>query len=232
MSAASSNPPRSSAAPAPAPRAPGAEPRPLLRGVLHFVVALMAPFGLVALLLLADSPRQYVGAAIFATSLMLLYASSANYHLAPWPDSLRRVWKRVDHSMIFVLIAGTYTPFCVVVLDDAWGIPMLSIVWSLAGVGALLKIFRPDAPRWLSVGLYMGIGWIGIVPAGQVVSSLPPMALAMLIAGGALYSAGGVVYATRRPNPSPHLFGFHEVFHALVIAGSTVHFLLIAIYVV
>jgi hemolysin III len=213
-------------------RAEQGEPRPLLRGVSHLLTAIVAPFGLVALLLLADSPRRYVGAAIFATSLILLYWASANYHLAPWPARLRGLWQRVDHAMIFVLIAGTYTPFCLVILDDAWGIPMLAVVWSLAGAGALLKVVWPNAPRWLSVGLYLALGWIGIIPAAQLVSAMPGPALAMLLVGGVLYSIGGVVYALRRPNPSPRVFGFHEVFHSLVIAGSAVHFVLIAIYVV
>lgn len=207
-------------------------PRPMMRGVLHLCVAVAAPFGMVLLLLLADSPRRYVGAAIFATSLLLLYASSANYHLAPWPDRLHRVWKRVDHSMIFVLIAGTYTPFCLVVLDNAWGIPMLSVIWSLAALGALLKIVRPDAPRWLGVGLYMALGWIGIIPVVQVVSSLAPPAILLMILGGAMYSIGGVVYARRRPDPWPRVFGYHEVFHAFVIAGSAIHFAVVATWVV
>ena len=209
-----------------------AEPRPILRGVSHLIVAIAAPFALVVLLLLADSPKRYVGAAIFATSLILLYASSANYHLAPWPHRLRRVWKRVDHAMIFVLIAGTYTPFCLVVLSNAWGISMLSVTWSLAGVGALLKVVWPDAPRTLGVALYMALGWIGIIPVVQVVSSLAPPAILLMIVGGAMYSIGGVVYARRRPDPWPRVFGYHEVFHAFVIAGSAIHFAVVAAWVV
>jgi hemolysin III len=204
----------------------------MLRGVLHLVVAVLAPLAFLLLLSRADSPKRYVGASIFATSLLLLYASSANYHLAPWPDRLHRVWKRVDHSMIFVLIAGTYTPFCLVVLDNAWGIPMLAVTWSLAAAGALLKVIRPDAPRWLGVGLYMALGWIGIVPITEVVSSLAPPAIVLMMVGGLFYSIGGVVYGLRRPDPWPRVFGYHEVFHAFVIAGSTVHFVVVATWVV
>lgn len=209
----------------------GRDGRPMMRGVLHLAVALLAPFGLVLLLLLADSPKRYVGASIFATSLLLLYASSANYHLAPWPDRLHDVWKRVDHSMIFVLIAGTYTPFCLVVLGNAWGISMLSVVWSLAAAGALLKIIWPHAPRWLGVGLYMALGWIGIIPVYQVVSSLALSAILLMAAGGLAYSVGGVVYARRRPDPWPRVFGYHEVFHTLVILGSAIHFTVVAIWI-
>ena len=206
-------------------------PRPMMRGVLHLCVAVVAPLGMVLLLLLADSPKGYAGAAIFGTSLLLLYASSANYHLAPWPDRLDRIWKRVDHSMIFVLIAGTYTPFCLVVLDNAWGIPMLSVVWSLAGAGALLKIVWPDAPRSLGVGLYVALGWIGIIPAAQVVGSLALPALLLLMLGGLFYTVGGIIYARRRPDPWPRVFGYHEVFHTLVILGSAIHFSVVAVWI-
>ena len=208
----------------------GLEPRPLLRGTLHLVAALLAPFGLVLLLLIADSPRRYVGASIYATSMLLLYASSASYHLVPWSHRLRRVMKRIDHSMIFVLIAGTYTPFFLIVLDYAWGIPMLAAVWTLAGAGVLLKVFRPDAPRWLGVILYIGLGWIGIVPAAQVIPAMPAAALVWLLVGGLLYSTGALIYGARRPNPFPRIFGFHEVFHLFVVVGSVIHFVVVAAY--
>ncbi len=208
----------------------GSEPRPILRGTLHLAAALLAPFGLVLLLLIADSPRRYVGASIYATSMLLLYASSASYHLVPWSHRLRRVMKRIDHSMIFVLIAGTYTPFFLIVLDYQWGIPMLAAVWTLAAAGVLLKVLRPDAPRWLGVGLYIGLGWIGIIPATQVIPAMSPSALALLIVGGLLYSGGALIYGARRPNPFPRVFGFHEVFHLLVVAGSVIHFIVVAAY--
>ena len=205
-------------------------PRPMLRGAMHGVLAVLAPGGLVLLLLLADSPRGYVGAAIYATSVMLLYTSSASYHLVPWSSRLRSVAKRVDHSMIFVLIAGTYTPFCLILVGDAWGIPLLSIVWTLAAVGALIKIVWPYGPPWLSVALYVGLGWIGIVAVWPVVHTLHPLGIGLLMLGGLLYSVGSVAYATRWPNPAPRIFGYHEVFHVFVVAGSAVHFALIATY--
>jgi hemolysin III len=207
------------------------EPRPLLRGVLHLAAAMLAPAGLVLLMFLADSPRRYVGASIFATSLILLYTSSASYHLVPWSDRLRAVMKRVDHSMIFVYIAGTYTPLCLILLDATWGIPTIAAVWSLAAVGVVATVFWPDAPRWLRVGLYLGIGWIGVIPALKVVPAMSAGPLALLCLGGALYTVGAVVYARRSPNPFPRVFGFHEVFHTLVVAGSALHFALIALYV-
>jgi hemolysin III len=208
---------------------PAEAPRPKLRGVLHGLLAVLAPAGAVLLLLLADSPRGYVGAALYATSLMLLYTSSASYHLAPWPGGLRRIMKRVDHAMIFVLIAGTYTPFCLMTVGDAWGIPMLAVVWSLAGVGVMLKVVWPDAPRYLGVGLYIALGWLGVVAAWPLVNSLSAWGLVMLVAGGFLYTLGALVYARRWPDPQLRVFGYHEVFHAFVVAGTALHFSLIAI---
>lgn len=208
-----------------------ADARPLLRGTMHLGMAILAPFGLVLLLLIADSPRGYVGASIFAASLILLYTTSASYHLVPWPLRARRVVKRLDHSMIFALIAGTYTPFCLIVLGNGWGITMLALVWTFAGLGMLLHIFWPDAPRWLGIALYMAVGWLGVIPAYEVATRMHVGAIATLMIGGLLYTIGAAVYALKRPNPLPRYFGFHEVFHVFVIAGTAVHFTLIAAYV-
>ncbi len=205
--------------------------RPALRGVLHLVAAVLAVLGSVWLLLLADSPTGYVGGALFGASLMLLYGTSASYHQIPWRPTWRRAVKRLDHAMIFVLIAGTYTPFCLDV-RLAWGIPLLSVVWSLAGAGALLKIAWPDAPRWLSVALYVGLGWIALAGASEVLARYSATPVALLVLGGVLYTVGGIVYALQRPDPWPRVFGYHEVFHSFVVAGSAVHYAAIAAYVV
>jgi len=207
------------------------EARPLLRGVLHAAMAGMAPFLLVALLLIADSPREYVAGAIYASTLILLYATSATYHTLPWRGVWRGVMKRLDHSMIFGLIAGTYTPFCLLVVGDAWGISLLAVVWSLAGVGMLLKIAWPNAPRWLSVALYLGLGWAGVVAGWPLVTNLGMWGTAVLVFGGALYSVGSVFYAMKWPNPFPRYFGYHEVFHALVSGATIAHFTVVATFV-
>jgi hemolysin III len=182
----------------------------------------------VLLILLADAPAAYVGAVIFATTLILLYLSSASYHLAPWPPRLRSIMMRLDHSMIFVLIAGTYTPFCLVAVGRAWGIPMLAVVWSLAAAGVCLKTLWPHGPRWLGVGLYLSLGWLAVVAAGPLGSELGTGPALVLLLGGVLYSLGAVAYAARRPDPIPRWFGYHEVFHALVVSGSVAHFALVA----
>jgi hemolysin III len=214
-----------------APAVASADVRPLMRGTLHLAMATLAPFGLVMLVLIADSPRAYVGAAIFASTLILLYGTSATYHMVPWRSSWRAVVTRIDHAMIFALIAGTYTPFCLMILGNGWGITMLALVWSFAGVGMLIKTVWTSAPRWLSVGLYIGLGWLALIPAVEVVTRMHAGAIVTLLIGGLLYTVGGVIYALRRPNPFPRVFGYHEVFHALVIAGTLVHFALIAVYV-
>jgi hemolysin III len=205
--------------------------RPALRGVLHLIAAGLAVAGTVVLLLVADSPSGYAGGAVFAVSLMLLYGTSASYHSLPWRASWRHSVKRVDHAMIFILIAGTYTPFCLDV-RLAWGISLLAVVWSLAGVGALLKLVWPDGPRWFSVALYVGLGWIALVGASEVLARYSATPVTLLILGGVFYTIGGVVYALQRPDPWPRIFGYHEVFHAFVVAGSAVHYAAVAAYVV
>lgn len=204
--------------------------RPLLRGTIHLCAAFAAIAGGLALLLLASSPRSYVGGAIFAVSLFLLYATSAVYHRITWKPSLRLLMRRLDHSMIFVLIAGTYTPFCLLVLSNGWGISMLSIIWGIAGGGILLKLAWPGAPKWLSVVLYVTIGWIALIPGFELAQKLDALPLFMLVLGGVLYTLGGMVYGLRMPDPWPRVFGYHEVFHSLVVAGSTIHYLVVAIY--
>ncbi len=205
--------------------------RPRLRGVSHLCAALAAIAGAVLLLLLADSPRAYVGGAIFGASLILLYTTSAAYHRINWSLRLRGLLRRLDHAMIFTLIAGTYTPFCLLLLNTAWWISMLSVVWGIAAAGIILKLTWPGAPKWLSVTFYVIVGWLALVTAPQLVAWFTAGPLALLVLGGVLYTVGGVVYAIGKPNPYPRMFGYHEVFHVLVIAGSVLHYSLVAIYV-
>jgi len=206
--------------------------RPLLRGVSHVVAAIVATtLGAPALLLIADSPRAYVGAAIFAASLILLYSTSAAYHRINWTPLFRAIISRMDHSMVLVLIGGTFTPFCLVVLGNAWGITMLSVIWGVAGAGIILNTAWPGTPHWLRVGFYVILGWLGLIPAPELADRLAAAPLAMLVLGGVLYTIGGVIYAAGKPDPWPRVFGHLEVFHLFVIAGTVLHYLTIAIYV-
>ena len=205
--------------------------RPALRGAFHLAAAIAAIAGTVLLVLLANSARAYVGGAVFGASLILLYTTSAAYHRINWSPRLRGIVRRLDHSMIFVLIAGTYTPICLLVLNTAWWISMLSVVWGIAGAGIILKIAWPRAPKLLSVAFYLTIGWLALVATPQLGSWFTAGPLALLLLGGLLYTLGGVIYALRRPNPFPRVFGYHELVHLLVIAGSVLHYSLVAIYI-
>jgi hemolysin III len=204
--------------------------RPLLRGWSHLGATVAATAGAVWLLLIADSPSAYVGAAIFSASLILLYGTSASYHRIRWRPTLQRLLRRLDHGMIFVLIAGTYTPLCLKI-SLAWGIPILSVVWGIAGAGVILRLIWLGGPRWLRVALYVILGWVALVGISELVQEFAPGPLAMLAIGGLLYTLGGAVYAVRRPDPWPRVFGYHEVFHLFVIAGSAVHYSVIAAFV-
>lgn len=208
-----------------------ARQRPLLRGVFHLYAAIAAVAGAALLLRVAGSARAYVGGAIFGASLALLYWTSAAYHCITWRPTVRQLIRRLDHSMIFVLIAGTYTPFCLMVLNAAWGITMLSVIWGVAGGGVLLRVAWPTAPKWLGVSLYVIMGWLALIPARELAAWFAPFPLLLLVLGGALYTLGGIVYAIRKPNPWPRVLGYHEIFHLLVILGSSLHYSLVAIYV-
>ena len=208
-----------------------AETRPRLRGYVHLGAAVVAPGALAVLLLIADSPRDFVGSSIFGASLILMYTTSTAYHLIPWSAANRSVARALDHSMIFVLIAGTCTPFALKLLDNGWGFAITSVVWVLAGAGMLLNIIAPNAPRRLRVSIYIAIGWFGLVPVILGAASMTTAAVMLLTAGGLLYSAGGVIYAIRWPDPIPGVFGFHEVFHSMVVLASGVFWFVIATHV-
>ena len=205
--------------------------RPILRGYSHLVGAIVAPFGMLTLLLVADSPRGIVGGAIFGSSLIILYSTSAIYHLVPLGRRLRALVRRLDHSIIFVFIAATYTPFALMLMSNGWGIPLLSVVAGLAGAGAVVSLAGPVASRWIRVVLYLTLGWIGIVAISELLSALPGRAIVLLLLSGILFSLGGAMYAARRPDPFPNVFGYHEIFHALEIAATVVIYSVVLIYV-
>ena len=208
-----------------------ASAKPLFRGYLHLTVALMAPGALVHLLVVADSASAYAGGSIFGASLILLYSASALRHVVRWSPRRDVVVRRIDHAMAFVLIGGTYTPFALAALGLAWGIPLLSVVWGLAGAGIIVAVAWPAAPRWLRAGIYTGLGWLAIVAAPQLSAALPAKGFVLIILGGVTYSLGAAIYAKQWPNPYPRYFGFHEVFHTFVVAGTAIFYSVIVIYV-
>jgi len=198
-----------------------------VNGFTHLVGGLLASVGLVVLLATATSAGradQLVAFGIFGFSLIVLYTASALYHLLPLsPAGVARL-RRVDHMSIFVLIAGTYTPFCLLALAGGWRVGLLGLVWGLALCGILLKLFWMDAPRWLSVALYLGMGWVALVAAPALFRAVPAGGMAWVLAGALVYSAGALIYGLKRPNPIPGVFGFHELWHLFVVVGSACHF--------
>jgi len=205
--------------------------KPRLRGVSHqygFFIAALA--GIALTISVPASARIPVG--IYAVSLMLMLGASSLYHRGPWNEAQKRWFRRLDHSMIFVLIAGTYTPFAALVIDDPLGDIILGVVWGGALAGILVTLFWIDAPNWLTALIYVVLGWISIVMLPALYDQLGVMPLVLLGAGGVLYTMGAVVYARQKPDPVPHVFGYHEVFHAFVIAAATVQFVAVALYAV
>jgi hemolysin III len=206
--------------------------KPSLRGVSHqyaFCVALAAG---AALVVLARGGEARVAALVYALSLSAMFGASALYHRIDWSPRPAAWLRRLDHSMIFVLVAGTYTPFAVLVLAPALGWTVLAVVWGGALVGIVISLLWIDAPRWLTALLYVALGWVSIVVMPQLWDRAGVLAVALLATGGLLYTAGAVVYARRRPDPVPRVFGYHEVFHVLVIAAAAVHFAAVALYTV
>jgi hemolysin III len=205
--------------------------KPRLRGRLHqvaFFVSLPAGITLVAL---AGGVASRVGAAIFATTLTGLFGVSMAYHRGHWSDRARLVMKHLDHSMIFVFIAGSYTPITLLALRPAWGITLLALAWTGAAAGVLVTVLRLE--RWHAVGftMYLVLGWLAVVAAPQLVESLSRAELALLVAGGVLYTVGAIVLARGRPDPNPRVFGYHEVWHAFVVGASACHFALVLLLV-
>ena len=197
--------------------------KPLLRGVSHEIAAAVALAGWVALALVATPGRARVAANVYGASLFTLFLVSALYHRPAWQPAARRLMRRLDHSAIFLLIAGTYTPICLA-LPPASGQRLLAIVWSGAAAGILQSLLWVRAPKALSAAIYVLLGWVVVTALPALRAALGGTAIALLFAGGAAYTVGAVVYATRRPDPFPRVFGYHEVFHALVIAAAACHF--------
>jgi hemolysin III len=209
-----------------------ARAKPLLRGVLHqvsFFVALAVGALVVAF---ADGTRATVSAAIFAASVVAMLGASALYHRVTWSPTVRPWMRRVDHAGIYVLIAGTYTPVGLIVVHGVLRNIVLVIVWSGAAAAILLKFIWVRAPKWVSAATGLAVGWAGVAAMPQVVQNAGWPAFALLAAGGLAYSAGAVVYAIRRPDPAPDVFGYHELFHALTIVAVACQYVAIAFWVV
>jgi hemolysin III len=205
--------------------------KPKLRGVSHewaFFISLFLGAGLI---IAADTSQATLAVAIYAVSLSALLGTSALYHRVNWARPEARRWmRRLDHSMIFFLIAGTYTPFALLVLDGPLADAILVVVWAGAIAGAVVEMLWIEHPKWVAALIYMALGWVAAVAFPGLWNEIGLGGTLLVAAGGILYSAGAVVYAIQRPNPSPRVFGYHEVFHLLVIAAAAAHFAAIAFF--
>jgi hemolysin III len=223
-------PARSRGLQTPAAAIPEVRVKPRLRGVFHQYAFFVSLASGTLLVLLTTTAKASLAAAIYAASVSALFGVSALYHRVTWTTPARRRMRRLDHSMIFLLIAGTYTPVGLLVLDGPLATVVLAVVWGGALAGIALEIAWTGAPRWLGGTVYLALGWVAVVAMPQLFARLGMAGALLIVAGGLLYSAGAAVYALRRPDPAPAVFGYHEVFHLLVIAAVAAHFLAISLY--
>lgn len=169
---------------------------------------------------------------VFAASVSLLLGTSALYHRVQWGAEGREFMRRCDHSSIYLLISGTYTPLMIAALDASLATTVLSIVWGASIIGIILELFVKRAPKWLKAGMYVALGWVAVTVTPQIYQTLGLTAVLLVGLGGVLYTLGAVVYALKKPNPNPAVFGYHEIFHMFVIAGALAHYAVVSIYIV
>lgn len=200
--------------------------KPRLRGASHRLAFLAAPLAALALLALAapHGPLALLACAIYAVTLIALFGVSSGYHRSKGRPQVIARWRRADHSTIFLMIAGTYTPLCLLGVTGAAGIQMLILIWAGAMLGVLRATLWTYAPRGVSALLYVALGWLMVAYLGEVRAGIGDALLAVIFLGGAFYTIGAVIYALRRPDPAPTVFGYHEIFHLLVIAAAGCHF--------
>ena len=207
-------------------------PVPRLRGVFHQYAFFGALAAGAVLVVLADGYRERFAVWVYATALAAMFGSSALYHRFPWRNAAARLRaRRLDHAMIFVFIAGTYTPFAMLGFSGALQVIVLAAVWAGAVLGLVLNLVWIEAPRWLSTVAYLAVGWVGVVAVPQVFGALGVAVGVLLVVGAGLYTIGALAYASTWPNPFPATFGFHEIFHLLVIAAAVTQFVALSLVV-
>ena len=204
--------------------------------ITHFIAMMMAVFASVPLLVKAgldSGTRNFFAMAVFMGSMILLYAASATYHSVDLSGKELKIFKRIDHMMISVLIAGSYTPVCLIILGGKLGYSLLALVWGIALIGMLIKAFWVTCPKWFSSVIYIAMGWVVVFAFGPLVHSLTTPAFLWLLAGGIIYTIGGIIYALKLPlfNSLHKTFGSHEIFHLFVMGGSVCHFIFMYCYV-
>jgi len=196
-----------------------------VNSLTHWAGAALALAGVIALLVIGwGTPAKVISLAIYGLSLILLFSASATYHMVRVRDKALEIYRKMDHAAIYLLIAGTYTPFCVNAFEGFWKWGMLSIIWSLAVIGIIVKVFFIRAPRWLNAGIYLIMGWLCLPAIGQMLAVLPVWVISWLIGGGVIYTLGAIVYITKIFNFKPGVFGFHEMWHIFVLLAAAAHF--------
>jgi hemolysin III len=203
-----------------------------VNGLTHLGAAIAAAIGLVVMLIIGwGNLGKTISLTIYGLSLILLFTASATYHLVKAKPKILDVLRKLDHSAIYLLIAGTYTPICFNMFTGFWQWGMLTLIWSLAFIGVGVKLLWINAPRWLYTGVYIAMGWLAIFGVRELLSTLPSGAIICLLIGGITFTAGAVIYATKSFDFFPDIFGFHEVWHIFVILGALAHFIGILVYV-
>jgi len=196
-----------------------------VNSLTHWTGAILALAGLIALLIVGwGAPLKVASLIIYGVSLIFLFSASATYHMVQVKDKALEIFRKIDHAAIYCLIAGTYTPFCINAFTGFWKWGMLTIIWSLAIIGIVIKVFIIRSPRWLNAGIYVAMGWLCVGASGQLLAALPAWVLTWLIIGGVTYTLGAVVYSTKMFNFVPGVFGFHEVWHIFVLLAAAAHF--------
>jgi hemolysin III len=204
--------------------------KPKLRGVFHELGFYAAAAVGVAVGVTAEPGRARMAGVIFASSVAVCFGASAVYHRPTWRPRARAWLARLDHAGVYLLIAGSYAPFGLIIMSRGWAIPVLAIVWGGALLAIVLKLCWLQAPKWLSAAIGLTLGWVGVVAFPQLLK-LSPVAIVLVVVSGILYTAGAVVYARRRPDPRPQVFGYHELFHVLTVAAVACEYVAVAFYV-
>ena len=204
-------------------------------GFTHLGGAILSIIGTVVLIIYGvkeGTPLHITAFSIFGASLILLYTASSLYHLLPVPKNIIKVLRKIDHMMIYILIAGTYTPLCLVILRGKLGIGMLIAIWSLALVGIVLKLLWFNAPRWLYTGFYLLMGWLVVVIIFPMIKIVPSSGMWLMFAGGIAYTLGAIIYGAKWPRKDAKVFGFHEIFHIFIMIGSLFHYFFVLNYAI
>lgn len=203
-----------------------------VNSLTHLIAAAVAIVGVIVIAFLArDDAIKLASLCLYGLTLVLMFSSSAIYHLAQTGPRAALFLRKLDHSAIYLLIAGTYTPICLYYFTGFWRIGFLAIIWALGIIGITVKLFVINAPRWVTTAVYLLMGWLAIAGVGEILAQMPAGAIAWLLAGGLFFTGGAIVYALKKPDPFPGVFGFHEIWHIFVILGAYSHFALMLIYI-